>query len=150
DLLRVHLAERVAQAPDGARVQLRDARFVDADFRADLLHRRLAVVVEADDFALAPGQRLNGGADAVAGLALLVRRVGRIGLRGDERRGEGILVHVLAGGERRRGLDRVDADDRAAQPLLVRADFGGEIGERRLVAQFLAQRLACRVEFAPL
>ena len=51
DLLRIHVAERVAQAANRARVQLRDARLVDADLGANLLHRHFAVVVEADHLA---------------------------------------------------------------------------------------------------
>ena len=62
-------AERLLQPLNGARVELRDARFVDADLGADLLHRRFAVVVEADDLALARRQRRDRGADAVAHFA---------------------------------------------------------------------------------
>ena len=137
-------AERLAQALDGARVQLRDARFVDADLRADLLHRRFGVVVEADDLALARRQRRDRGANAVAHLALLVRRVGRRRLRRHERRRQRRAVDVLAGRQRRRRLDGVDADDGPAEARLVRADARGEIGERRLGAELAAQLLRAR------
>jgi len=70
--VRKHRAERVAETTDGARVKLRDARFIDADFGADLLHRRLTVVVEADDFLFARRQRRDRGADAVFGFLTFV------------------------------------------------------------------------------
>ncbi len=76
NLLRIHVAERIAQPANRPRVELRDARFVDANLGADLLHRDFAVVVEADHFALAPRQRLNRGAHAVACLGFLVGGVG--------------------------------------------------------------------------
>ena len=57
---------------------------------------------------------------------------------------------MLAGGERRRRFDRVDANDRAAQSLLVGADARGQIGHRRLVSELAAQRFARRVELAAL
>jgi len=50
---RRHVRQRVAEAADGARVQLRDARFVDADLGANLLHRGFLVVVETDHLLLA-------------------------------------------------------------------------------------------------
>ena len=150
DLLRVHVAERVAQTADGARVQLRHARFVDADLGADVLHRHFAVVVEADHLALAPGQRLNRGAHAIARLAAFVGRVGRLRLGRHQRRRQRALVHVLAGVERRRRLDGVDANDGAAQALLVGADAGGEIGHRRFVSQLAAQRFARGIQLAAL
>jgi len=53
---RRHVRQRVAEAADGTRVQLRDARLVDADLGADLLHRRLLVVIEADHLLLARRQ----------------------------------------------------------------------------------------------
>jgi len=45
-------------------------------------------------------------------------------------------------GERRGGFDGVDADNRAAQALLVGPDLGGQVGQRRLAAEFAAQLLA--------
>jgi len=105
DLLRAHLAERLAQAPDRARVQLGDARFVHANLCANLPHCHFAVIVEADHFALAPRERLNRGTDAVTCFTSFVRAIGRLGLRGHERRRQRRFVDVLAGGERRRGFD---------------------------------------------
>src|SRR5262249_24263486 len=67
-----------------------------------------------------------------------------------ERRRQRALVEVLAGRQRRRGFDGVDADDGAAQTLLVGADARGEIGHRRLVAKLAAQRFARRIELTPL
>ncbi len=57
---------------------------------------------------------------------------------------------MFAGRERRRRLDGVDAHDRAAQALLVGADARGQVGHRRLVPELAPQRLARRVELAPL
>src|SRR5207247_581933 len=58
--------------------------------------------------------------------------------------------HVLAGGEGRRGFDGVDANDRAAQALLIRSDAGGQVGHRRLVSELTTQRLAGRIELTAL
>ena len=57
---------------------------------------------------------------------------------------------MLAAGERRGRLDGVDADDRAAQAFLVGADARREVGHRRLVSELAPQRLARRIELAPL
>src|SRR5262249_7489003 len=54
----------VAKTANGARVKLGDARFVHADLRADLLHRRVLIVVEADDLLLAGRQRFDRRTDA--------------------------------------------------------------------------------------
>ena len=72
DLLRIHVAQRVFQAANGPRVELRDARFVHADLGANLLHGRFAVIVQADHFPFTRRQRLNRGADVVPHLGLLV------------------------------------------------------------------------------
>ena len=52
--------------------------------------------------------------------------------------------------QRRGRLDGVDADDGAAEALLVGADLRGEVGERRLAAELAAQLLARRLELAAL
>src|SRR5207249_154753 len=54
---RRHFAERHSQPLDGARVQLRHARFVHANLGANLLHRHVAVVIKANHFTLARRQR---------------------------------------------------------------------------------------------
>ena len=69
----------VAQPPDGAGVQLRDPRFVHADFRADFLHRHFAIVIEADRLPLAHRQRRNRGVHPVACFRFLMPVVGSIG-----------------------------------------------------------------------
>ena len=143
-------AECFAQPLHSARVQLRDARLVDADLRANLLHRRFAVVVEADHLAFARRQRGDGGADAVAHLLLLVRLVGRRRLGGHERGRQRGPVDVLPCRQRRRRFDRVDADDGAAEPRLVGADARREIRERRLGAQLAPQLFARGLELAAL
>ena len=143
-------AECLPQTLHGARVQLRDARFVHADLRANLLHRRFAVVVEPDHLALARRQRRNGGADAVADFLLFVRPVGRLWLGGHERRRQRRAVDVLAGRQRRRRFDRVDPHDGASEPRLVRSDSRGEVRERRLGTELAPQFLARRFELAAL
>ena len=80
-----HRAERIAESANGARMQLRDARFVDADLGADLLHRRLAVVVEADDLLLAGRQRGDRGTHPLLGFLPLVGFVWLLGLGGNQR-----------------------------------------------------------------
>ena len=57
---------------------------------------------------------------------------------------------MLAGRERRRRLDGVDADDRAAEACFVGADARGEIGERRFGAKLAPQLFARRLELAAL
>src|SRR5258708_34693586 len=57
---------------------------------------------------------------------------------------------MLAGGERRRRLDGVDANDGAAQALLVGADARSQVGHRRLVPELTPQRLPRRVQLATL
>ena len=150
NLLRVHVAERVLQAADGAGMELRHARFVDPDLGANLLHRRFAVVVHADHAPLAGRQRLDRRAHVVAHLGLLVSGVRRVGLRGDERRGQRAIVGVLTAGERRSRFDGVDADNGPAQALFVGSDAGGEVGQRGLASQLAAQRLAGGIELAAL
>ena len=67
---------------------------------------------------------------------------GASGSDGTSAAGQRRAVDVLAGGQRRRRLDRVDADDRAAEARLVRTDARREIGERRLGAELAPQLLA--------
>jgi len=129
-------------------VQLRDARFVDAELGADVLHRHFVVVVERDHALLARRQRGDGVADAVLHLVALVLHVGALRLRGHEHRGQLRLVDVLRAREGRGRFDRVDAHDRLPQALLVGADRLGEIGERRLVSERRAQLLARGFELA--
>jgi hypothetical protein len=64
---RHYAGQRLAESADCSRMKLRYPRFVDADLGADLFHRGLLVIVEADDFLLARGQRLNRRADAIFG-----------------------------------------------------------------------------------
>ena len=102
------------------------------------------VVVHPDDLALARRQRPDRGANAVAHLVLFVGAVRRRRLGRHERRGQRGAVDVVAGRQRRRRLDRVDADDRAAEPRFVRAHAGGQIGQRRLCAELAPQLLRAR------
>jgi len=148
--VRQHRPERVAQAANGARVELRDARFVDADLGADLLHRRLTVVVEANHLLFARRQRRNRGADPLLRFLPLVGFVGLLRLRRNQRRGQRGLVEVFVVGEGRGGFDRIDANDSASQTLLVGANLRGEVGQRRLVSQLAAQFLARRFQLATL
>jgi len=57
---------------------------------------------------------------------------------------------VIVVGERRGRLDGIDANDRAAQPLLVRTHLRGQVRERRLASQLPAQRFTRRLELAAL
>jgi len=100
-------------------MQLRDARFVDAQLRADVLHRHFVVVVEGDDALLARRQRGDRVAHAILNLVALVLHVGTFRLRRHQHRGQLRLVDVFGARERRRRLDRVDAHDGLAQPLFV-------------------------------
>jgi len=108
---------------------LRDARFVDAQLRADVLHRHFVVVVEGDDALLARRQRGDGVAHAILDLVALVLQVGALRLGGHQHRGQLRLVDVFRARERRRRLDRVDAHDGLAQALLVGADRFREVRE---------------------
>ena len=142
--------ESRAQPLDGARVQLRHPRFVHAQLRANLLHRHVAEVVEAHQPALALRQRGHRVANPLLHLAALVGGIGRLGLGRHERGRQRRLVEVIARRERRRRFDRVDAENGAAQALLVGSHLGGEVGQRRLVSQLAAQRLARGLELAAL
>src|SRR5690606_4287115 len=73
---RAHLFDRrtrqyLTQPLDRACVQLRNARFVDADLAPDLLHGRFLEVVEAQDVAFARGQLCQRRAHAAARLSSL-------------------------------------------------------------------------------
>jgi len=150
-LRRSHrIAERLAQTADGAGVQLRHSRFVDADLLPDLLHRDLSVVVEADHLALARGQRRDRAPHAFPHFGLLVRHVRPLRLRWHEHGGQRPVVAVIGSGEGRGGFDRVDADDRAVQALLVDAGLGGQVRDRGLASELAAQFLAGGLELAPL
>jgi len=147
---RRHMRQRVAEAADGARVQLRDTRLVDADLGANLLHRGLLVVVEADHLLLAGRQRCNRRLHPLLDVFTLERHIGTLGLGGDERRRQRRFVEVFVVGERRGGFDGVDADDRPAKALLVGADLGRQVGQRRLASELAPELLARRFQFAPL
>ena len=145
---RRHIGEHDAKPFDRPRVQLRDARLVDANLGADLLHRDVAIVVKRNDLLLAGRQRPDRGAHLVLHFAALVGGVRCLGLGRHQRSRQTRFVDGLAGGERRRGFDGVDADDGAAQALFVGADLRGQVRKRRFVAQLAAQRLARRLELA--
>jgi hypothetical protein len=55
---------------------------------------------------------------------------------------------VIAAGQRRGRFDGRDADDGLAEPLLVGADLGGQVGDRRFVTQREAQLLSRGLELA--
>ncbi len=147
---RHHRTERVTQAANRSRVQLRDARLIDADLRTDLLHRRLAVVVKADDLLLTGGQRGNGGADSFLRLLPLVGVIRLLRFRRDQRGRQRRFVKVLVVGQRRCGLDGVDSHDRSAKPLFVGSNLCREVRQGRLMAQFSAQFLASGFELPAL
>jgi len=128
-------AERVAQPLDGARVQLRDPRFVHAQLRANVLHGHFVVVVERDDALFSGRQRGNGVADARLHLVTLVLQIGALGLGRHHDGWQLRFVDVLGAREGRGGLNGVDANDGLAQALFVRADLFGQVGQRRLVTE---------------
>jgi len=129
-------------------VQLRDARLVHAQLGADLLHRHLAVVVERDH-ALLPGrERGHGALHPLLHLALLVDRIGPLRFGWHQHGGQLLVVHLLGRRVGRRGFNRVDADDGPAKPLLVGADGGGEVRQRRLVPELGPELLPCGLQLA--
>jgi len=127
-------------------VELRDTRLVDAQRLPDLLHRGVLEVVKQQELAVAGLEASHGGLETGTALTRdvpLVRR--RRGRRHTPRGQIGIVAVTAAGG--RRGFDGVDADDGAAEPLLVGAEMCGEIGQRRLHTVHHAQGLASSFEF---
>ena len=134
---------------DRARVQLRHARFVDANLFANLLHRRFAEVVEARRCgarapAAAPAPRARGRALRVCSNS----RSGDGGSLGTSTAGSVALSSVFEVRQRRRRFDRADADDRPLEARFVGAHALGEIGQRRLGAQLAAQLFARGLELA--
>lgn len=81
-------AERLAQTAERAGVELRDARFVHAEFGTDFLHRDFAVVIEGDDAAFTRRQRGDGAAHAVLHFAAFVGGVGTLRFHRHEHGGE--------------------------------------------------------------
>jgi len=146
--LAVGRRQHLLEALHGAGMQLRHARLVHADLGADLLHRHLAEVVEADDLAFARRQRVDRGAHALADFGGLVHAVGRRRLWRQHHGGEHVLVGHVVRRERRGRLDRVDADDGAIQAGFVRPHAGREVGHRRLAAEFPSQVFASRLQLA--
>jgi len=100
-------------------MELGDARLVDADLGANLLHRRLAVIVETDHLLLTRRQRRDGRAHALTRLSTLVGGVGLFGFRRNQGLGKRRFVEVLVVGERGGRLDGVDANDGATEALFV-------------------------------
>jgi len=131
-------------------VQLRDAGFVHADLATDLLHRDFAVVVEADDLPLAPGQRVDRGAHALLDFASGVRDVGPFRFGRQQDGGEHRLVAGLGGRKRRRRFNRGDPHDRAAQTFFIASELRRQVRDRRLAAVLATQLLASGFELTPL
>jgi len=145
-----HVGERVTQPADGAGVELRHAGFVDADLGADLLHRRLLVVVEADDLLLAGRERLDRRLDPAPRVFALERHIRPLRLGGDQSRRQRRFVEVIVVGQRGGRFDGVDADDGAAQALFVGANFGGQVGQRWLASELATELLARRLQLTAL
>ena len=137
--------QRVLEARERAGVQLRDARLVDAQGLPDLLHRGVLEVVEREQAAIAGLEAAHGLAQPFAAFHGDVALVGRRRRRGHAAGRQVGVLAVAAGGGRRR-LDGVDADDGAAEALLVGAEVGGQVGQRRFAAGADAQRLAGGLE----
>jgi len=139
--------QRVLEPGEGAGVQLRDARLVDAERLPDLLHRGVVEVVEREQLAVT---RLQAGHRLAEAGAPLHHHIPLVG----QRRGAGhaagrqVGVGAVAARGRRGGLDGVDAHDHAAEAFLVGAEMGGQVGQRRLGAGRDAQRLAGGLDLA--
>ena len=85
---RRHLrSKRLLESTNGARMQLRHTRLVDANLASDLLHRRFAVVVAADDLLFARWQRGDCGTHADTDLFAFKRDIRLFGLGWDQRLG---------------------------------------------------------------
>ena len=139
-------SQPLPQAPNGAGVELRDARLVHPDLRSDLLHREVAVVVAPDDRALPPRQSGDGDPNAPTDLGALAHLVRCGWLGGHQHRRKVGAIDRLGRGERRCRFDRVDPHDGAAQLGLVRIQVVREVGEGRLAAQLVPQILARRLQ----
>jgi len=74
--------------------------------------------------------------------------IGTLGFGRHEHGRQVRFVHVIAARQWRGRFNRVDAHDGLAQPLLVRPDLLGEVGEGRFVPERDAQLLARRFELA--
>jgi len=129
-------------------MELRDPRLIHAQLGADLLHRHLAVVIERDHTLLAGRKGRERAAHALPDLALFVERIWPFRLSGHQHCRQLLLIHLFGGRVGRRGLDRVDADDGLAEPLLVGTDRSRQVGQRRLVAELGPQLLASGLQFA--
>ncbi len=115
-------------------MKLRHTGLIDANFRPDLLHRRFTVIIKTNDLLLPRRQRGDRGAHLGAGFFAFEGGVGRLRLGRHQRLRQDRLINVIVVGQRRGRLDGVDANDRAAQPLLVGTHFGGQVRERRLAS----------------
>ncbi|BCS36094.1 hypothetical protein TBR22_A53310 [Luteitalea sp. TBR-22] len=137
--------EGVLQARQGAGVQLRDPRLVDAERLPDALHRRVLEVIEGEEPAVAGLELRHGLAEP---LAALDEGIALVGQRGGRRDAPGRQVGVLAvtAGRGRSGLDGVDADDGPTEALLVGAEVRGQVGQRRLGASGRPKRFTRRLE----
>ncbi len=131
-------------------MELGDTRLVDANLGANLLHRRLAVIVETDHLLLARRQRRDGRAHALTRLCPLVRGVRLFGFRRNQGLGKRRFVEVLVVGERGRRLNGVDANDGATEALFVGPDFRGQVGQRRLTAELASQLFASGLQLTAL
>jgi len=134
--------ERLAQAAQRAGVELRHARFVHTEFGADFLHGDFGVVVERHDAAFARRQRVDGSLHAVLHFLTFVGGIGTLGFDRHHHGGQLRFVDVLGTRQRRGLLDRVDAHDHLAQARFIRSHGGGQVGQRRLVAEREAQPFA--------
>jgi len=148
---RRHLGtKRLLESTDGTRMQLRHAGLVDANFASDLLHPRFAVVVAANNRLFAWRQRGDCGTHANPDLLAFKRRVRLFGFGWDQRLRQRGLINVVVIGDRRGGLNGLNTDDRAAEPLFVSAHLRGEIRQRRLATVLAPQRFARGFKLAPL
>src|SRR5690348_3732111 len=87
-----HVGHPAAESQYGARVELRNARFVDAEPGADLLHSQRAFVVKRDDGALAFVQAAERARKQVSLFAAVTPLIGTVILRGRQV----VFIHTLA------------------------------------------------------
>jgi len=129
-------------------MQLRNARLIHAELFSNRLHRRIAEIVERDQFLIAGRQAGHRLAHAQALLVGFIDRVGAGGFGGHQHSVVRILVTHIGGRLGRRRFDGRNAHHRALQVVFVLAQCLGQLGQRGLVSQPLAQRHSRRFNVA--
>jgi len=129
-------------------VQLRDARFIHPELLANRLHRGVAEVVERNQLLVTHRKISHGLADTKTLLIGFVQRVGTGRLGWYQHAVMGILVGHIGGRLHRGRLNRGNAHHRALQMGFILAKRVGQLGQRGLVTQTLAQGHPGRFDLA--